>query len=74
MINIDKDSNRKEKKMIKCFWDGEKMIHIFTKTGKYSHCIRCECGEKDLDVFNFDYPSRKMTFSKIKYSNYHQIK
>ena len=58
-----------KKKMIKCFWDGEKMIHIFTKTGKYSHCIRCECGEKDLDVFNFDYPSRKMTFSKIKYSN-----
>ena len=60
---------KKEKKMIKCFWDGEKTIHTFTKTGKYSSCIRCKCGEKDLDIFNFDYSSTKMTFGKIKYSN-----
>ena len=50
---------KKEIKM-KCFWDGKKMIHIFEKTGKYSDCIRCECGEKNIDIFP-DYGVRKMT-------------
>jgi hypothetical protein len=40
-----------------------------TMSGEYSNCIRCKCGEKDLDIFNFDYPLRKMTFNKIKYNN-----
>ena len=62
----NKKEMKKEIKM-KCFWDGKKMIHIFEKTGKYSDCIRCECGEKNLDIFP-DYGVRKMTFEKIRFN------